>query len=123
MNNHECQDPSILHCLKELCNKSAKIEFKHIPMIQNEFDNALATLSSMIQHPNKSYIDLIEIEIRDEHAYYFHVDEEPDGYRTTIRTSTGVTPYMLVYGTEVVIPTEVEILSLSVIQEAKLDDA
>ncbi|XP_070026324.1 uncharacterized protein [Nicotiana sylvestris] len=45
------------------------------------------------------------------------------GYRTTVRTSTGATPYMLVYGTEAVIPAEVEIPSLRVIQEAKLDDA
>ncbi|XP_070014942.1 uncharacterized protein [Nicotiana sylvestris] len=44
------------------------------------------------------------------------------GYRTTVRTSTGATPYMLVYGTEIVIPAEVEISSLSIIQEAELDD-
>lgn len=31
-------------------------------------------------------------------------------------------PYILVYGTEVVIPVEVEIPSLRVIQEAKLDE-
>ncbi|XP_070019401.1 uncharacterized protein [Nicotiana sylvestris] len=45
------------------------------------------------------------------------------GYRTTIRTSIGANPYMLVYGTEAVIPVEVEIHSLRIIQEAKLDDA
>ncbi|XP_070041276.1 uncharacterized protein [Nicotiana tomentosiformis] len=45
------------------------------------------------------------------------------GYRTTIRTSTGVTPYLLVYGTEAVIPAEVEIPSLRIIQEAELSDA
>lgn len=33
----------------------------------------------MIQHPDKNYIDHIEIEIQDQHAYCFHVDEEPDG--------------------------------------------
>ncbi|XP_070045480.1 uncharacterized protein [Nicotiana tomentosiformis] len=44
------------------------------------------------------------------------------GYRTTMRTSIGETPYMLVYGTEAVIPARVEIPSLRVIQEAKLDD-
>lgn len=37
------------------------------------------------------------------------------GYRTTIRTSTGVMPYLLVYGTEAVLPAEVEIPSLRVI--------
>ncbi|XP_009605379.2 uncharacterized protein [Nicotiana tomentosiformis] len=69
---------SYLHCVKELCKKFTKIEFKHVPWIQNEFDDALATLSSMIHHPDKNYIDPIEVEIRDQHAYCFHVDEEPD---------------------------------------------
>ncbi|XP_019259455.1 PREDICTED: uncharacterized protein LOC109237594 [Nicotiana attenuata] len=45
------------------------------------------------------------------------------GYPKTMRTSTGATPYMLVYSNEAVIPVEVEIPSLRVIQEAKLDDA
>ncbi|XP_027768518.1 uncharacterized protein LOC114074724 [Solanum pennellii] len=45
------------------------------------------------------------------------------GYRTTIRTSTGATPYLLVYGTEAVIPAEVEIPSLRIIQEAELSNA
>nr|XP_009597343.1 uncharacterized protein K02A2.6-like [Nicotiana tomentosiformis] len=44
------------------------------------------------------------------------------GYRTTVRTSTGVTPYLLVYGTEVVIFAEVEIPSLRIIQEAELSN-
>ncbi|XP_070057064.1 uncharacterized protein [Nicotiana tomentosiformis] len=80
----ECSTKNIkilpyLHCVKELCKKFTKIEFKHIPMIQNEFADALVTLSSMIHHPYKNYIDPIELEIRDQHAYYFYVDEEPDG--------------------------------------------
>ncbi|XP_070013667.1 uncharacterized protein [Nicotiana sylvestris] len=37
--------------------------------------------------------------------------------------STGATPYLLVYGTEVVILAEVEIPSLRIIQEAELSDA
>ncbi|XP_060210528.1 uncharacterized protein LOC132637465 [Lycium barbarum] len=45
------------------------------------------------------------------------------GYRITTRTSTGATPYLLVYGTEAVIPAEVKILSLRIIQEAELDNA
>ncbi|XP_049358852.1 uncharacterized protein LOC125823520 [Solanum verrucosum] len=44
------------------------------------------------------------------------------GYRTTIRTSTGATPYMLVYGSKAVIPAEVEIPSLRIIQKVGLDD-
>ncbi|XP_009783987.2 uncharacterized protein [Nicotiana sylvestris] len=44
------------------------------------------------------------------------------GYSTTMRTSIGAKPYVLVYGTKVVIPAEVEMPSLRIIQEAKLDD-
>ncbi|XP_055806903.1 uncharacterized protein LOC129875642 [Solanum dulcamara] len=45
------------------------------------------------------------------------------GYRTKIRTFTGETPYLLVYGIEAVLPMEVEIPSLRIIQEAELSDA
>ncbi|XP_070002094.1 uncharacterized protein [Nicotiana sylvestris] len=44
------------------------------------------------------------------------------GYLTTVRTSIGSTPYLLVYGTEVVIPAEVEIPSLRIIAEVEIDD-
>ncbi|XP_075081726.1 uncharacterized protein LOC142166412 [Nicotiana tabacum] len=55
-----------LHCLKDLCKRFIKIQFKHIPRIHNEFADALAALLSMIQHPDKNYIDPIEIEVRDQ---------------------------------------------------------
>ncbi|XP_070014664.1 uncharacterized protein [Nicotiana sylvestris] len=45
------------------------------------------------------------------------------GYRTTVRTSTGATIYLLVYGTEAVIPAEVEIPSFRIIKEVELSDA
>ncbi|XP_070029888.1 uncharacterized protein [Nicotiana sylvestris] len=44
------------------------------------------------------------------------------GYRTTIRTSVGTTPYLLGYGTKAVILVEVEITSLRIITKAKIDD-
>ena len=44
------------------------------------------------------------------------------GYRTTVRTSVGATPYSLVYGTEAVIPAEIEIPSLRIVVEAEIDD-
>ncbi|XP_015060376.1 uncharacterized protein LOC107006307 [Solanum pennellii] len=44
------------------------------------------------------------------------------GYRTTVKTSIGATPYLLVYGTEAVIPAEVKIPSLRIIQEAQLSN-
>ncbi|XP_070014967.1 uncharacterized protein [Nicotiana sylvestris] len=43
------------------------------------FADALATLSSMIQHPDKNFIDPIQVKIYDQPAYYAHVEEELDG--------------------------------------------
>ncbi|XP_070045362.1 uncharacterized protein [Nicotiana tomentosiformis] len=68
-----------LHCVQELINRFTKIEFKHVSRIQNELAVALATLSSMIQHPDKNFIDPIPIEIRKQPAYCAHVEEEFDG--------------------------------------------
>ncbi|XP_009617391.1 uncharacterized protein [Nicotiana tomentosiformis] len=31
------------------------------------------------EHPDKNYINSIEVEIRYKRAYYFHIDKEPDG--------------------------------------------
>ncbi|KAG8480467.1 hypothetical protein CXB51_024656 [Gossypium anomalum] len=44
-------------------------------------------------------------------------------YQTSVRTSTGATPFSLVYGKEAVLPIEVEIPSLRVLLELKLDEA
>ncbi|RDX66417.1 hypothetical protein CR513_54819, partial [Mucuna pruriens] len=43
-------------------------------------------------------------------------------YRTLVRTSTGATPYSLVYDTEAVLPVEVEIASLRVLAKVELSD-
>ncbi|XP_070029428.1 uncharacterized protein [Nicotiana sylvestris] len=181
----------------ELRKRFRKTEFQHVPRVQNEFVDALVTLTSMIQHPDKNFIDPIPVKIHDQPAYCVHIEEEVDGkpwfheikeylargddlmkamcetfkiryknftayrpqmngvveaanknikkilrkmtekhkqwheklsfalpgYCTTVDTSTGATPYMLVYITEVVIPVEVEIPSLRIIHEAELDDA
>lgn len=45
------------------------------------------------------------------------------GYRTLVRTSTRVTPFSLVYRIKAVFPIEVEIPSLRVPMETKLDEA
>ncbi|KAK4726440.1 hypothetical protein R3W88_031357 [Solanum pinnatisectum] len=70
---------SYLDCVHRLCKRFIKTEFKHVPRIQNEFADGLATLSYMIQHPNHNYIDHIRIHIYEQPAYYFHVEGEPDG--------------------------------------------
>ena len=45
------------------------------------------------------------------------------GYRTSVRTSTGATPFSLVYDMEALLPIEVEIPSICVLMEAKLSEA
>ncbi|XP_070017828.1 uncharacterized protein [Nicotiana sylvestris] len=68
-----------MYYVKELIKRFMKIEFKYVPRIQNEFGNALATLSSMIQHPDKNFIDHIPIGNHKQPAYCAHVKEESDG--------------------------------------------
>jgi len=45
------------------------------------------------------------------------------GYRTSVRTSTGATPFSLVYGMEVVLPFEVEVPSLRILAESRLKES
>ena len=44
------------------------------------------------------------------------------GYLTSARTSTGATPYSLVYGMEAVLPIEVQIPSLRIMKDACLSE-
>ena len=55
------------------------VKFRHIPRIHNEIVDALVTLSSMLQHPDKTYIDPVHIQSRDQHAYCNGAEEELDG--------------------------------------------
>ncbi|XP_070034419.1 uncharacterized protein [Nicotiana tomentosiformis] len=153
-------------CLHDLCQRFRSVEFRHIPRIHNEIADALATLASMLHHPDKTYVNPLQIQIRDQHAYCNVVKEELDGeswfhdvkeyiksgvypahatgdQKRTIRRLASrfflngrilykrtpdlgllrcATPYLLVYGTEVVIPAEVEIPSLRIVVEAEIDD-
>ncbi|XP_047258280.1 uncharacterized protein LOC124890494, partial [Capsicum annuum] len=65
--------------VQELCRRFKDIDFRHIPRIQNEFADALATISSMIQYPNLSYIDPLEISLKEQPVHCIHVEEDPDG--------------------------------------------
>ncbi|XP_070040400.1 uncharacterized protein [Nicotiana tomentosiformis] len=68
------------YCTNNMAEYEAYIlEYKHIPRIHNEIANALATLASMLHHPDKTYVDPLHIQIRDQHAYCNVVEEEPDG--------------------------------------------
>ena len=45
------------------------------------------------------------------------------GYRTSVRMSTGATPFSLVYGMEAVLPFEVEVPSLRILAESGLKES
>ncbi|XP_070020277.1 uncharacterized protein [Nicotiana sylvestris] len=68
-----------LHYVQELRNRFIKTEFQHVPRVQNEFVDALATLSSMIQHLDKNFIDPIPVKIYGQPAYCAHIKEEANG--------------------------------------------
>ncbi|XP_070026181.1 uncharacterized protein [Nicotiana sylvestris] len=55
------------------------IQFRHILRIQNEVADALATLASMLHHPDKAYVDPLHIQVHDQNAYCNVVEEELDG--------------------------------------------
>ncbi|XP_069150855.1 uncharacterized protein [Solanum lycopersicum] len=62
----------ITKCVQNLCKRFRKIEFRHTPRIQNELADALATIASIIKHPDTDYIDPLDIDLK-EHPI------EPDG--------------------------------------------
>ncbi|XP_070039862.1 uncharacterized protein [Nicotiana tomentosiformis] len=66
-------------CLHDLCQRFKSVEFRHIPRIHNEIADALATLASMLHHPDKTYVDPVYIQVRYQHAYCNMVEEELDG--------------------------------------------
>ncbi|XP_070020730.1 uncharacterized protein [Nicotiana sylvestris] len=68
-----------LYHVQELMKRFIKIELKHAPKIQNEVTDALTTLSSMIQHLDKNFIDPIMAKIHNQPDYCAHVEEETDG--------------------------------------------
>ena len=65
-------------CLHDLCQRFRSVEFRHIPRVHNEVADALATLASMLHHPDKAYVDPLHIQVRDQHAYCNMIEEELD---------------------------------------------
>ncbi|XP_015068715.1 uncharacterized protein LOC107013276 [Solanum pennellii] len=66
--------------VQKLCKRFCKIEFRHTPRIQNELVDALATIASMIKHPDTDYIDALDINLKEYLVHCSHVEEEPDGF-------------------------------------------
>ncbi|XP_060216486.1 uncharacterized protein LOC132643972 [Lycium barbarum] len=65
--------------VQRLADRFQEVKFKNIPRTQNEFADALATIASMIQHPDSKYIDPVRVKIRDQPAHCAFVEVEIDG--------------------------------------------
>lgn len=101
--------------MKELC-KEFKIEHHNSSPYRPKMNGAVEAANKNI----KKIVQKMVVTYKDWHEilpFALH------GYRTTVRTSTGATPFSLVYGMKAVLPIEVEIPSMKVIMEAKLDEA
>ncbi|XP_070008447.1 uncharacterized protein [Nicotiana sylvestris] len=92
------------HSMKEVC-KQFKIMHRHSTPYRPKANGA-------IEAANKNIKKILRKMIQGSRKWHEKLPFALLGYRTTIRTSVGATPYLLVYGTEVVIPAEVEIPSL-----------
>ncbi|XP_059294480.1 uncharacterized protein LOC132047457 [Lycium ferocissimum] len=64
---------------QRLCGRFKSIDFRHTPRAQNEFADTLATIASMIQHPESARINLLEITLREEQAHCAYVEAKLDG--------------------------------------------
>ncbi|XP_052312432.1 uncharacterized protein LOC112328962 [Populus trichocarpa] len=101
--------------IAELCTKW-KIKHSNSSPYRPKMNGAVEAANKNI----KKIIQKMVVTYRDWHemlSFALHA------YRTTVRTSTGTTPYSLVYGMEAVMPLEVEIPSLRVLMDSELEEA
>jgi hypothetical protein len=80
-------------------------------------------MNGAVEAANKNLIKILKKTVESRRDWHEKLPYALWAYRTSIRTSTGATPYSLVYGTEAVLPAEVEIPSLRILKEAELTDA
>ncbi|XP_058772888.1 uncharacterized protein LOC131646985, partial [Vicia villosa] len=100
--------------MKELC-KEFKIEHHNSSPYRPKMNGAVEAANKNI----KKIVQKMVVTYKDWHEmlpFALH------GYRTSVRTSTGATPFSLVYGMEAVLPVEVEIPSMRVLMETKLSE-
>ena len=101
--------------MKEICEE-LKIQHHNStpyrPKMNGAVEAANKDVKKIIQKMTVSYEDWHEML-----PFALH------GYQTSIRTSTGATPFSLVYGMEFVLPFEVEVPSLRIMVESGLKES
>nr|XP_025885522.1 uncharacterized protein LOC112940959 [Solanum lycopersicum] len=79
-------------------------------------------MNGVVEAANKNIKKILRKMVDKHRGWYDMVPYALLGYHTTVRTSIGATPYLLVYETEAVIPVEVKIPSLRIIEDAELSN-
>ena len=100
--------------ITEICTQF-KIKYHNLvpyrPKMNDAVEAANKNVKKIIAKATKAYRDWHE-----KLPFTLHA------YQTGVWTSTGATPYSLVYGMEIVLPIVVEIPSLRVLREVKLEE-
>ncbi|XP_070019838.1 uncharacterized protein [Nicotiana sylvestris] len=102
------------HLMKEVCQQF-KIMHRNSTPYRPKANGA-------VEAANKNIKKILQKMVQGSKQWHQKLPFALLGDRTTVCTSVGATPYSLVYGTEAVIPAEVEISSLRIVAEAEIDD-
>ena len=100
------------HLMQEVCYQF-KIEHRNSTPYRPKANGA-------VEAANKNIKKILRKMVQSSRQWHEKLPFALLGYRTTVRTSMGATPYSLVYGTEAVIPAEIEIPSLRSLWRLKL---
>ncbi|XP_070014025.1 uncharacterized protein [Nicotiana sylvestris] len=103
------------HLMREIC-KQFKIIHRNSTPYRPKANGA-------VEAANKNIKKILRKMIQSSRQWHEKLPFALLGYQTTVRTSVRATPYLLVYGTEAVIPAGVEIPSLRIIVEAEIEDS
>ncbi|XP_070018319.1 uncharacterized protein [Nicotiana sylvestris] len=102
------------HLMKEVCE-----QFKIMHLHSTPY---LSKANGAVEAANKNIKKILKKMIQGSRKWHRKLPFALLGYHTTVRTSVGATPYLLVYGTEAIIPAKVEIASLRIIVESEIED-
>ena len=101
--------------MEEMCEEF-KIQHHNSTLYRPKINGAVEAANKII----KKIIQKMIVSYKDCHemlSFALH------GYQTSVCTSTGATPFSLVYGIEVVLPFKVEVPSLRILAESRLKES
>ncbi|XP_047261382.1 uncharacterized protein K02A2.6-like [Capsicum annuum] len=102
------------HLMNEICD--------HFKIVHHNSTAYRPQMYGAMEAANKNIKKILRKMVKNDRSWHEMLPYDLLGYRTMVRTSTGATPYLLVYGNKAVIPAKVEIPSLRIIQEARLSN-